>query len=313
MKIVSKILLFFVFGLALSKANITPLLSISSYNINGYLIRDEIIVDSRRPSQIEGGILTARSGRITIRCVSEGRYLLEINSIISDNGKQRVGVDLVRDDGGQGHTGVSLNGSESNNFTGDFNVKGMVKLNLSKMDGVIAISGDLNIVNGGEVRLIGNEQINNSSRVLLKSGVNGPSYIYFNAGFHDDVTETFYQLTVDGVNIFDFGCEYEWGHKHGIRKLILDDLEILDGGHLEIRSWANQRDFLLVRKDSKHLQDALKKLNFSGQPNRVYLVDYNKDYWEVSNAPEPAVYGAVIGTLGVGLAIQRRKWLRVPA
>jgi len=186
-------------------------------------------------------------------------------------------------------------------------------LNLEKEDGATAISGNFNIANGAEVRLLRNEQINDKSRVLLKAGVSGASSLVFVGRDEADITETFRQLTVDGSNFLEFGGGDGLGWKHGTRKLILDDLEILDGGYLGIRSWANQRDFLLVRKDSKHLQDALKKLSFSGQPNRVHLVDYNKDYWEVSNAPEPAVYGAVIGTLGVGLAIQRRKWLRVPA
>jgi len=158
------------------------------------------------------------------------------------------------------------------------------------------------------VRLISNEQINNKSRVLLKAGEVGASRISFAGLYQADITETFHQLTVDGRNVLDFGSGDSLGYKHGIRKLILDDLEILAGGHLGIRRWQSQRDFLLVRKDSKHLADAMKKITIDGwAENQVYLKDYDKDYWSIEAAPEPATYGALLSGLGLGFAVWRKR------
>jgi len=266
-----------------------------------------LVLGTVGPSVIYDGVLTSSSGQIKINSIFDSIYLTQIESVISDNGDLKVGVDLVRSDQGSGGRGIWLAGDQSNTFTGDFNLKGIVRVNLAKKGGAIAISGNLNITNGAAIRILRNEQINDKSRVLLKSGSAGASHIQFHGHEQADITETFHQLVVDGTNVLDFGGGDKEGYRHGIRKLILDDLEILDGGHLVIAGWANQRDFLLVRKDSEHLQDALKKLSFSGQPNRIHFVDYNKDYWEISNAPEPAVYGAVIGALGACLATRKRK------
>jgi len=87
----------------------------------------------------------------------------------------------------------------------------------------------------------------------------------------------------------------------------LDDLIIDDGSFLNITGWRDGEDFFLVRKDSKHLADSLKKIRFVGyDPNAIHLEEFNKDYWAISGAPEPATYGAVLGSLGLGMFIYRR-------
>jgi len=55
-----------------------------------------------------------------------------------------------------------------------------------------------------------------------------------------------------------------------------------------------------VRKTSRNVKDAINRISFREQPNRVHLKDYNEVYWEISNAPESAVYGAAL--IGIGLA-----------
>ncbi|KXU36460.1 hypothetical protein AXK11_04505 [Cephaloticoccus primus] len=65
---------------------------------------------------------------------------------------------------------------------------------------------------------------------------------------------------------------------------------------------------MLVRKDSKHLADALKKITIDGwAKNQIYLKDYDKDYWSIEAAPEPATCGALLGALGLGLVAWRRR------
>jgi len=75
--------------------------------------------------------------------------------------------------------------------------------------------------------------------------------------------------------------------------------------------WEAGRDHLLVRKDSTHLEEALKKISIDGwAKNQVYLKDYDKDYWSIEAAPEPATYGAIFVGLGLGLFICRKRWAR---
>jgi len=91
--------------------------------------------------------------------------------------------------------------------------------------------------------------------------------------------------------------------------LYLDDLLVGQGGSLTVMGWLDGQDFLLVRKDSKGLDDALKKLEFEGYDrNRIHLVDFNKDYWEISAAPEPVTYGAILGGLGLLVVVGRCRW-----
>jgi len=92
------------------------------------------------------------------------------------------------------------------------------------------------------------------------------------------------------------------------KHLYLDDLIIDDGSFLEVTHWQYGEDFFLVRKNSRHLADSLKKIRFVGyDPNAIHLEEFNKDYWAISGAPEPATYGAIFGTLGLALFIYRKR------
>jgi len=84
---------------------------------------------------------------------------------------------------------------------------------------------------------------------------------------------------------------------------MLDDLEITAGSLLKIKGWADKRDFFLVRKDSAHLDAALKRIDFVGYDRRtIGKRNYNKDYWEIyAVLPEPSAYGVAL--LGVGLGV----------
>jgi len=93
-----------------------------------------------------------------------------------------------------------------------------------------------------------------------------------------------------------------------LKPLYLDDLIIDDGSFIDITGWREGEDFFLVRKDSQHLSDSLKKIRFLGYaPNDLHLEEFNKDYWTISGAPEPATYGAVFGMLGLGIFIYRKR------
>jgi len=90
--------------------------------------------------------------------------------------------------------------------------------------------------------------------------------------------------------------------------LFLDDLIIDNGAALRISGWQADRDFLLVRKDSKHLKDSLKKITIDGWgKNQIYLKDYDDEYYSIEAAPEPSTYGAILGAAGLGFWCWRRR------
>jgi len=110
---------------------------------------------------------------------------------------------------------------------------------------------------------------------------------------------------IDGTGILNFNAT---AAPHYTRTLFLDDLEVKVDSMLSVREWKSGLDHLLVRKDSAHLQESLKRMQFAGyDPNAIHLVDYNKDYWEISALPEPAAYGAGLMLGGIGFARYRRR------
>jgi len=153
------------------------------------------------------------------------------------------------------------------------------------------------------------EQFSRSSSVTLKSDTSSPSTIAFDNTRQSNLQETLHKLTIDGNGLVDFG---DW-YNHGIHKFILDDLEITKGSRLTIQNWQSGRDFLLVRKDSEHLQDALDKISFAGGIDQVELVDYNDEYYSISNTPEPEVYGSGLTAVALGALTFRRKNRSKPA
>jgi len=109
------------------------------------------------------------------------------------------------------------------------------------------------------------------------------------------VQEKFNKLTIDGKGIVEF---------QGSSKLILDDLSVGYLDTLTIVGWENNKDLFLVRKTSTHVKSSLDNIIFQGQSGRVHLEDYNKDYWELTTAPEPTTTGAIIGVIIAGISIR---------
>jgi len=159
------------------------------------------------------------------------------------------------------------------------------------------------IQDGAKLLLDYSEQFSRTSHITLKSTNNTSSTITFGHLRSTDLKETLSRITINGNGIIDFGIE----DNHGIHKFILDDLEIIDGSHLTIQNWQSRRDFLLVRKDSVHLYDSLNKISFAGGIDQVELVDYDADYYSISNTPEPAAYGAGVMAIGLVAFAWKRK------
>jgi len=116
------------------------------------------------------------------------------------------------------------------------------------------------------------------------------------------ITERFHSLVVDGVGILEF----EGGLKnHYDRTLYLDNLLVSERSELIVRSWGEGRDRLLVRKDSRNLEESLSRIDFEGYDRRtISRREYDENYWEVfAQIPEPATCGAIFSVFGLGIFI----------
>ncbi|KXU36192.1 hypothetical protein AXK12_03800 [Cephaloticoccus capnophilus] len=159
---------------------------------------------------------------------------------------------------------------------------------------------------GAAVYIDKNDQIADHARVSLIS-YEKASKLNFSAHIKEQLQETFRELFVEGKGAIDFGSG-DRHSEHGRRLLYIDDLIIGDGSTLRIHGWRDKRDYILVRKNSVHLEDALKKIEFKGYDrNNIHLENYNNAYWVISATPESATYGSLLVASTVPLSLLRRR------
>jgi len=244
---------------------------------------------------IRGGKLTSSEKFLKIKYSSKEYASFELKLVISDS-KHRVGLRVTGDNSAP--SGLYLLGNESNTFTGNVEVSGNKKhLVLRKTNGATAVKSDISVNNKAILRFEGSNQLLNAVNVKLK----GHSVLQTLAIFGGNITNTFKNLIVEDSGIVHFNHE-EGNSANSKYYIYIDDLIINGGGHLEVHNWHDGRDFLLVRKTSANLADALTKMNFAGyDPNNIHLEDFNRDYWQISALPEPATYAALLTAASVGL------------
>jgi len=228
---------------------------------------------------------------------------LQIEAIIADNGSNKVGLRLSRT-GRAGWEATILAGDQSNTFTGLTEVLGAGNiLTLSKKNGAKAIQGDIFLDGGAQLALWNGNQIASRSTVRVRN-----STFQFADYRYDDgptKTESFHKLVVEGTSTLQFRAYETTLDK---RFLYLDDLLVADGARLLVRGWKEGIHWFLIRKTSKSIDDALKKIEFEGYlPGRTHLEDYNSEYWAISGTPEPATCGAIFAIGALGLCTCRRR------
>jgi len=122
------------------------------------------------------------------------------------------------------------------------------------------------------------------------------------------ITNTFKNLVIEDGGVVDFQHSVLDDNLNSKYYLYLDDLIINGSGLLTVQNWQDGRDFILVRKNSQNLTDALTKMAFTGyNPADIHLRDFNSDYWQISALPEPATYGAILAAAGLGLRAWKRR------
>jgi len=195
-------------------------------------------------------------------------------------------------------------GSDSNTFSGNVEVSGWKKhLVLRKSNGAIAVRSDILVRDEAILRFEGSDQLSRTSNVILRS--NGAIQTLIKENL-ENIKNTFKTLTIEDSGVIYFN--HKEGKKPNTKHYIkIDEIIVNHGGHLEVQGWQEGRDFLLVRKTSVALVDALTKMNFAGyDPNAIHLEDFDADYWSISGAPEPATTGAILSAAGLRLWIWRR-------
>jgi len=263
-------------------------------------------VGSGRSSKFDQGTVTASGPALNIYLMSESQRnsYLSLDSVISDNGHS-VSLNISGNTPGDG--GVFLRGDKSNTFTGNAYVSGRRNhLVLQKGNGAVAVRGDIHVKDQALLRFANSNQLLETSNVRLENRGALQNLANF------DITNTFRSLTVADNGIVHFN--HTEGHSENSKYYIkIDDLIINQSGHLEIHGWQESRDFLLVRKTSAALEDALTKMTFAGYDrNNIHLEEYDSEYWSISSTPEPATYGALLGAIGLGLWTWKRKRREMP-
>jgi len=268
--------------------------------------RDGFILDHNYHTEVRGGYLTSSSGVINIHATVQIRHVFQIRDGIINSGYSRVGLNITASPDALAE--VEFEGNTSNTFTGDTTIIGNVGLYLIKRGGGIGISGNLNIRDGASVGIYDHEQIANHVRASLISR-GKVSTLKFGGSIYPGRTlnETIHELVVEGNGAIDFGST-DSDSVHGPRFLYLDDLIIGNGSTLQILGWRDKRDYLLVRKNSWNLEDALKKIEFDGyNRNNIHKEDFNRDYWAISAAPEPSTYGILLIAIAAALPLLRNR------
>jgi len=230
---------------------------------------------------------------------SSGYSYTTIDSIIADSGHQ-VGLRITGNDPNEG--GLTLAGSQSNTFTGNVEVSGRRNhLVLAKTNGSIAVRGDILVKDKALVRFSHSNQTLGTSNVTLRN------YGFLQNLSNSDITNTLQRLIVEDNGVVHFN-HTEGNSQNSKYYIQINDLLIHSGAHLEVQAWQEGRDFLLVRKTSANLADALTKITFAGYaPHNIHLEEFNSEYWSISATPEPATYGTVFGLAGLGFWSWRRR------
>jgi|GEM_PF-704811 len=251
------------------------------------------------------------SNALSFRLNKVSKYNLNIYSVISDNERGRVSLNISGSHG-VGFSGMDFKGDRANTFTGNIYISGGSFLALSKDAGVTSVRGDIYIKDGAQVGLFKSNQISDSSRIYFSEKTGGSFYL--SNQFTETISEKLSAIVVSVARgMVIFGSDDSSYFPHGQKHLYLDDLEIKEGSTLLITDWAEGRDHLLVRRDSEHLEESLKRILFNGyDPNAIHLEGYNDEYWEINGAPEPATYGAGLMLGVLGLVRYRRRLRGLP-
>jgi len=234
---------------------------------------------------------------------------LDISSTIEATALVKTGSGLLRLSGGG-----SVGNVEGGSFTTRIHegTLALGKTTHNYLGGTIIV-GDRS---GRDIlRLDNAEQIANSATVILRGGHPDPArflmaegILQFNGSGGVGIRETIGNLTVEGRGVIDF----QGGTGGEANFLIIEGtITIGEGSKLFIRNWYEYEDYLLIRRNGASSVD-LSRIEFEGY-GPAFFRDWNGEFFQITVAPEPTTTGAILGSVGLGLALwQRKRRLRHP-
>jgi len=226
-----------------------------------------------------------------------------VSSNISGAGKE-----LVKSGPGE----LVLYGSQANTYTGTTYLhEGTLVLN--KTPNATAVRNIVVGDGGGTdtLRLDQSHQIDDLAIVRLKGAsraknMTAQGVLQFNGANGIGLTEKIHTLEIEGQGVINFaGGTFA-------RPNILETSQVLmptGDDTLFIRNWIEYADYFLVSRALAPDASALARIWFEGWAEGAKLRDYNNSHWEIVpyGSPEPATYGAILGAVGIGLVLWRRK------
>jgi len=257
---------------------------------------------------ISEGTLTSSESYLTISSTASTGHVAVYTPIV-DSPSHRVGLKI------QGRwsntvkvSEVWLHNPNGNTYTGDTIVERGGSVVLCNLNANPSIQSRNLFVNNGKVFAYRSNQLRNDASVYLSNSGE------FNLGI-DGANQKLRSLNVTDYSrgILGFGVSSnvaEGTAVNAYRNLFLDDLNIERGSELLIRNWQTGVHRLFVRRNSRHLWESLERIRYEGKPLGWHgdARYYDKDYYEIFiKTPEPSMYGAVSGMLGLGLVAWRRR------
>jgi len=260
-------------------------------------------------------INTPAGVNLVVHNYSDGALTLEGKLNLGNDGLVKAGKgDLYLRGGPYIFNGNTITGTSHIN-------EGSVYLDQDVYLGATTIGGTIRVAFGatapGRLIVARNEQIADTSMVVLDAvAIDGEGGIsrhlpVFQLGNAVRVVEHIHTLRVEGGGIIRFS-----GAASGTQttnQLFIQALQIPTipnaNGSLFVQNWIDGVTYFLISRTAPNFMAALARIHFQGWDPGSKLRDYDANNWEIipMGAPEPATYGAILGALGIGLVVWRKR------
>jgi len=129
--------------------------------------------------------------------------------------------------------------------------------------------------------------------ILRYNGINGSGV---------GIRQTINNLHIEGRGVIDFR-----GGEVGRANFLIINGDITFGAEskLFIRNYYEYEDYILIRRNGAGLVN-LDNIVFEGYGPAI-MRSWDDDYYQITPNPEPATYGAILGIVGIGIVMWRKK------